>query len=161
MLRFVGSKLIKSEIETYSNKISISKTGLDIDTFTINKQYVIKNYNAHSNKNGVFLLIKKSDFFVRAADRFTVSTQLEFAKIADEIDKNGNPRSAIDTSNDVLNLLRHAESIVSIGKSGINLDNASSVIQHVNEIQKLYEKISKPGSTGKAPNVDLDQLIIH
>ncbi|MBR2245901.1 MAG: hypothetical protein IJ880_02545 [Bacilli bacterium] len=154
-------KNIKSEIETYSNKISISKTGLDIDTFTINKQYVIKNYNAHSNKNGVFLLIKKSDFFVRAADKFTVSTQLEFAKIADEIDKNGNPKSAIDTSNDVLNLLRHAESIVSIGKSGINLDNASSVILHANEIQKLYEKISKPGSTGKAPNVDIDQLIIH
>ena len=155
-------KNIKSEIETYSNMISVSKSNLDIDTFTINKRYVIKNYDAHSNKNGVFILIKKSDFFIRSGNRFKVSTQLEFAKVADEIKKDGTVVAAVDSRQEVQNILKHADSILELSKGKISIMNASSIIKHAEDIQTSYSKLAKSGSTGKPlSGLDTDNLIIH
>ena len=154
-------KNIKSEIETYSNKISISKSDLDIDTFTINKRYVIKNYAAHSKKNGVFILIKKSDFFIRAGNRFKVSSQLEFAKVADEIDEKGNVKASVDTKQEVRNMLYHAESIIKLANGKISLNDASTIIGHAIDIQKSYDKMSKNGSSSPLGGTDIDKLIIH
>lgn len=75
-------KNIKANIENHINQLSITKTGLDTTVFTPNKKYIVKNYNAHKGTNGIFILNKKSDIFIRHTnDKFTISTQLELSKV--------------------------------------------------------------------------------
>ena len=153
-------KNIQSEILIASNKISITKTDLDTSVFTINKRFVIKNYDAHSNLNGVFIMIKKSDFFTRAGNKFKLSTQIEFAKVRDEDkssgsgnnnkgnNKNSNVMSRADRDAEVRNLIANANSIITISKEGVNLSNIGSIIRHASSIQQSYERMrnSTPSS---------------
>ncbi|MBQ8130908.1 MAG: hypothetical protein IJ193_00290 [Bacilli bacterium] len=160
-------KNIKNEIETYGNKISISKTGLDTTVFTINKRYVIKNYSAHSNKDGLFILIAKKDFFTRTGDYFVSSTQLDFAKVTD-IDGTSKTNNGNSNTGNLQDLIMHANSIVNIAKGGININSLSSIVGHAQNIQNIYNnsqkirkqeipKISKP----QISKEDLDEFIVY
>lgn len=83
-----AAKNIKANIENHLNQLSITKTNIDTTVFTPNKRYVVKNYDAHGNKDGLFILNKKSDIFLRHTnDKFTISTQLELSRVMNEKDK--------------------------------------------------------------------------
>ena len=75
-------KNLKSLIENKANKLALNKVDLDCDVFTINKEYTIKNYDAHSNKDGTFLLSRKVETFLREDDKFVLNIMLEFDKLA-------------------------------------------------------------------------------
>lgn len=77
-------KNIKSEVELTRNSLTIHKEGLDPDVFTPNKEYVIKNYSGHENKDGKFILLKKALMFVREDTKFKCNTFLYFSKLPDE-----------------------------------------------------------------------------
>ena len=76
-------KNIKAEIEMNKNKLTFNKFGMDPSVFTPNKRYVIKNYDAHANKDGIFILKKKIEVYTREDNTFVCNTYLEFVK-ADE-----------------------------------------------------------------------------
>ena len=90
-------KNIKSEVETMINQLSISKSGLDPSVFTPNKRFIIKNYDAHSNKDGLFVLNKKTEVYKREDENFTCTTILDFAKLVEQ------PNSDKVTDNQVNN----------------------------------------------------------
>jgi len=77
-------KNIKANMENKSNKLTLNKNDLDTSVFTINKEYVVKNYDAHSNKDGRFLLNRKVEIFLREDTKFLLNTMLEFDKLADD-----------------------------------------------------------------------------
>ena len=77
-------KNVKAEIELSKNRLSINKFGLDPDVFTPNKEYIIKNYNGHDNKDGRFILNKKVLVFVKEDQRFKCNCQLFFSKALEE-----------------------------------------------------------------------------
>lgn len=87
-------KNIKSELETMINQLSVNKYDLDPSVFTPNKKYTVKNYNAHDDKDGTFILNKKTEIFIREDDTFVCNTMLDFAKIGEEADN----KNATDTS---------------------------------------------------------------
>ena len=77
-------KNIKSEIELAKNQLTIHKFGLDPDVFTPNKEFVIKNYNGHGDKDGKFILTKKILAFVRDGQDFKCNSELFFSKVPDQ-----------------------------------------------------------------------------
>lgn len=79
------------------NQLSISKSGLDPSVFTPNKRFIIKNYDAHSNKDGLFVLNKKTEVYKREDENFTCTTILDFAKLVEQ------PNSDKVTDNQVNN----------------------------------------------------------
>lgn len=90
-------KNIKSEIETMINQLSISKEGLDPSVFTPNKRYTINNYDAHGDKNGIFILNKKTEVYTREDESFSCTTILDFAKIVE------NNTNSDDTDTQIVN----------------------------------------------------------
>ena len=77
-------KNICTEIQNNINQLTINKYDLDPSVFTPNKRYTIQNYNGHSNQDGIFLLNKKIELYVREDDTFTCNTALELSKVADK-----------------------------------------------------------------------------
>ena len=58
--------------------------------------YLIKNFDARSDKDGTFLLDRRTDIFLREDDKlFTVNNQLYFSKIAND-DNGASKASEID-----------------------------------------------------------------
>ena len=77
-------KNIKSELETMVNRLTVNKYDLDPSIFTPNMKYTVQNYDAHSNKDGKFILNKKTEIFVRDDGTFTCNCMLELSKVPDE-----------------------------------------------------------------------------
>jgi len=77
-------KNVKSEIELSKNRLTFNKLGLDPSVFTPNKRFLIKNYNAHENKDGVFILARRIEVYTREDESFICNTHLEFLKVAEE-----------------------------------------------------------------------------
>lgn len=77
-------KNLKSDIENSMNKFSLRKQDMDVSVFTLNKRYIIRNYDTHSDKDGTFLLTRRMDMFSREDDKFKCLCQLWFNKIAGE-----------------------------------------------------------------------------
>ena len=75
-------KNIKSTIEDNVNKVTINKYDLDPSVFTPNKKYTIKNYDTHEDKDGIFVLNKKTEIYVQQGNNFLCNTLLEFSKKA-------------------------------------------------------------------------------
>lgn len=71
----------QSEIDNTSFSISILKTDLDSSILTINKSYIIRNYDKLDNKDGYFLLSKKKEVYTPDDGNFILSTILTFRKI--------------------------------------------------------------------------------
>ena len=77
-------KNVKSDMENQLNKLTVNKYDLDPSVLTPNKRYSVKNYNGHKDKDGIFILNKKTEAYIREDDTFFVSVMLEFAKVMDE-----------------------------------------------------------------------------
>lgn len=77
-------KNVKSELESMINQLSVNKYDLDPSVFTPNKRYLVKNYDAHNNKDGKFLLNKKTEVYVREDDTFTCNTMLDLCKVVEQ-----------------------------------------------------------------------------
>ena len=77
-------KNIKAEIENKQNKITLSKSDVDPEVFTPNKEFMIHNFDAHSEKDGHFLLARKVEFYIREDEQFKCNTLLDFFKIKTE-----------------------------------------------------------------------------
>ena len=80
-------KNIKSDIENNKNIISLYKQDMDVSIFNINKKYIIRNYDAHSDQDGLFLLDRRVDIYVREDDRFLCNCLLTFSKVANSKEK--------------------------------------------------------------------------
>lgn len=74
-------KNIKSELELSHTRLMINKNDLDGSVFTINKEYSVKNYDGHSEKNGKYLLARKRELYLREDDLFSMNTLLDFKQI--------------------------------------------------------------------------------
>lgn len=77
-------KNIKSELELGKNTLSFNKFGMDPSVFTPNKRYLIKNYSAHENKDGVFILKQKIEVYSRDGASFVANTHLSFLKVIEQ-----------------------------------------------------------------------------
>ena len=75
-------KNIKAGIENNKNTISLYKQDMDVSVFNINKKYIIRNYDTHSDKDGLFLLDRRVDVFIREDDKFLGTCLLTFSKVA-------------------------------------------------------------------------------
>lgn len=136
-------KNIKANIENNANILVLNKNAMDTSVLTPNKQYVIKNYDAHSDKNGIFLLHKKTDMFLRHGNVFSLNTQLELAKIKDQ-ESSGTKQStaakkALNAS-DWNEIVSNARDILRQSNNGITLDNIGDVAKNAQKIADIYNK---------------------
>lgn len=76
----------KSELETMINQLNVNKFDIDPSVFTPNKKYKVKNYDAHSDKDGIFILNKKTEIYIRDDDTFSCNCMLDLAKIPEQSD---------------------------------------------------------------------------
>lgn len=94
----------KSELETMINQLTVNKFEIDPSVFTPNKKYKVKNYDAHSDKDGIFILNKKTEIYVRDDDTFSCNCMLDFAKIPEQSDtskaKDTNKENVNQTKNE-------------------------------------------------------------
>ena len=128
-------KNIKADLENHVNQLSISKTDLDTTVLTLNKRYIVKNYDAHSNNDGVFLLTRKIDYFIKAGDRFTLSTKLELIKV-------GETGKLLEKERQLKNILNSSQNILDSVKGGnLSIDSIGSVISNAKNIESSYNKL--------------------
>ena len=92
-------KNIQSEMENMVNQLSVNKYDLDPSVFTPNKKYTIKNYHGHNDKDGIFLLNKKTEVYVREDDTFTCNTMLDFCRVLNKNSKDNGDSGAHNTQN--------------------------------------------------------------
>lgn len=95
-------KNIKSEIENSKNIISLYKQDMDVSIFNINKKYIIRNYDTHSEQDGLFLLDRRVDVYVREDDKFLCTCLLTFSKVADSNEKAPNGRQLTEEEKQTL-----------------------------------------------------------
>ena len=74
-------KQIISEVQLSSARLTVNKNGLDTLVISPNKEYIVKNFDTHSNRNGKFLLANKKEVYVREDDSFIMNTILTFRQI--------------------------------------------------------------------------------
>ena len=148
-------KNIKSELENSLNAFIINKNDLDVSALNMNLEYIIKNYDSHSNKDGRFLLDRKLEIYVREDDKFVCCTQLAFRKLADDTTgasaaaKNTSISSNIETTE--MKATKSAEELVSnaetifanIKKSGYSLNSILSNAEKINEVNKAYKSMTQ------------------
>ena len=72
---------MKRIIEDKSIFINIVKTEIDTSKITINKEYIIRNYDKLNYKNGKFLLSRKREVYTLDNDNFILSCIMTFRKI--------------------------------------------------------------------------------
>lgn len=152
-------KNIKSEIENNMYNFIVSKDNIDVSVFNINMEYIIKNYDAHSDTDGRFLLDRKVEMFAREDENFKCTTQLSFRKIAD--DAGG---ASMAKSNDIItgnaNYAQAAETIVknatdlfkSIKENGFDLKSITKASIQIKNIEDAYKSMS---SSHNKANIDI------
>lgn len=69
---------IQADIDSASIVFIMQKLGLDTSVLNINKKYVLKNYDAHSDLDGDFLLSRKVDIFTGGDGEYELNTVLAF-----------------------------------------------------------------------------------
>lgn len=69
---------IQGDIDSTSIIFTMAKVGLDTSVLNINKRYVIRNFDVHSDLDGDFLLSRKTDLFIRQGTTFELETDLVF-----------------------------------------------------------------------------------
>lgn len=146
-----NANIIKNEkaaLENKENQLTITKENIDTSVLTLNKKYIINNYSAHSNKNGVFLLQRKVDIFTRhGSDEFWDNVQLEFDRIAEpaSVGATENSNSATDASKkeqaNINSIIDAADAILRRTKNGVDLDDASSIVGSIGKITKEVRKM--------------------
>ena len=78
---FNETKNIISEVENMINQLTVDKIHLDPSVLTPNKKYIVKNYDNHSEKDGSFLLNKKTEMYRREGEFFYCKTILDLSKV--------------------------------------------------------------------------------
>ena len=148
-------KNIKSSIENKVNRFTLNKVGLDCSIFTINKQYTIKNYDAHSDKDGTFILTRKILMWFRQDDKFVLSTMLEFNKVAEssntadskEATKTSDQSSDTVTTQDIDAVIAKGKSIISnVSSNGLSIDTIQSIASEATTINEDYNKMQTVNS---------------
>lgn len=104
-------KNIKSEVESMINQVSFTKPGLDPSVFTPNKRYTIKNYDGHSDKDGIFILNKKVETYMREGDCFVCTLSLQFSKIIEESNTSQSENNAKNESATSSNTLSASQAL--------------------------------------------------
>ena len=74
-------KNVKSELELSYSRFMVNKNGLDGSVFTPNKEYTVKNYEKHSDKDGKFLLSRKREIYLREDNLFAMNCLLDLKQI--------------------------------------------------------------------------------
>ena len=114
-------KGIKADMENKINQITLNKYDLDPGVFTPNKRYIIKNYDGHSDKDGIFLLQKKTEIFIREDDTCSCNVVMEFTKVANTAEGDKKATEVKDSQSSINNTTSSiANDIVSTNK-GIGL----------------------------------------
>ena len=88
--------------ENNKNIISLYKQDMDVSIFNINKKYIIRNYDAHSDQDGLFLLDRRVDVYVREDDKFLCTCLLTFSKVANSKEKAPNGRQLTEEEKQTL-----------------------------------------------------------
>ena len=122
-------KNIKSEMETMINQFSVTKQGLDPSVFTPNKRYIVSNYDAHSDKDGIFVLNKKTEYYVREDESFTCNIILNMAKVLEESDTDKvTDTSVSDNNTKATDWKKQSGGEVVDGNSTVNADKSGNGI---------------------------------
>lgn len=149
-------KNIKASIENKANRLIVNKNDLDSEVFTPNKEYIVKNYDAHSDKDGNFILSRKVEFFVREDDKFTLNTMLEFDKVAESSKKSKDAGTTAETAaaeakrlnsdvaTDKKAILTGAKEIISNLKDGhFSIDSLKKSSGSAQDVLKAYADMTK------------------
>lgn len=76
----------QTELQNMANQLTVNKYDLDPSVFTPNKKYTVRNYNGHRGIDGIFLLNKKIEVYVREDTTFRGLTVLDMCKKIDTAD---------------------------------------------------------------------------
>lgn len=75
-------KNYKHALELKSTYLSLSKQQLDNSLFNINMKYIINNNTEdHKEDTAEYLLMSKTEVYINAGERFTATTNMDFAKL--------------------------------------------------------------------------------
>ena len=158
-------KNIKANIENKDNRIVLNKLDLDAEIFTPNKEFIIHNYDAHSDKDGFFILQRKVEIYIREDKEFNCTTMLEFDKVKvepkDVAEKAGTTaeqttRAKMEQSGqkevNIDDIIKNGRDIINTVKNnGISID---SIVKVAGSAKQIEESIKKMGSTqGASPNI--------
>ena len=141
-------KNIKSRIENNTRRLTLNKNGLDTTVITPNKRYIVHNYDAHSNKDGVFILNRKVDIFTRHGGKFAVNTRIQLSKVQVE----SNQKTANEKSFKKL-VKGDWKDIVASSKSIIEKEMGNNIPLHnLTELMNYSLKIDKDYNDFKGSN---------
>ena len=149
-------------MENRINQLSLNKYDLDPSVFTPNKKYTVKNYDGHQDKDGIFLLNKKTEIFLREDDTCSCNTMLEFSKLAnlEQGDKGFIDAAPIDASHNT-EMVTKAQEIVKLVKGlshSANFSNRShtkfdnvlnTVSKNLDKLQSVSKNIEKQSKSKK------------
>ena len=77
-----------SSIDTSAVQLLVQKTNIDSSMITLNKKYIVKADDVYGEKyNGVYILTRKRELYVREDDNFVLNTMLLFEKIPENKDE--------------------------------------------------------------------------
>ena len=142
-------KNIKASIENKINRLFINKNDLDPSLFSINKEYIVHNYDAHSDKDGHFILSRRLEIYIREDEKFTCNTMLELDKV---LEPGSETQMASDAANILNSIKRYSEAITDIasilrGSKEIsgesNLTGLARAIENVEELTRKYYESQK------------------
>ena len=86
------AKNLKASIENNQDIITINKSGLDVTVLNPNLEYIVRNYDAHSNKDGIVCLKRKLEIYIRQDDTFVCNCNITLNKIK----SNENDKTTVD-----------------------------------------------------------------
>ena len=157
-------KNIKNELETKQNTIVLNKSDIDISTININMKYLIKNFDAHSDKNGIFLLDRRMDIFIRQDDTFNCNCQMRFSMIPDKSHgkeaEEGVGKSTPKTTDaaKIASEISHALDNPTI----LHMISKNPTLKALGDMAKKYNKtISGKSSNNSAAKDILQRTILH
>lgn len=145
-------KTIASDIKNKQNQLFLNKNDLDFTVFTINKEYLIKNYSSHSDKDGKFILTKKTVIFMREDDKFMCNTALDFNKLANDTTSSSTV-SKMSSASDLSTILKNAETILSSSTGTVSTSNVNNILSSASAIDTAYSNLT---TTNSATNTNKD-----
>lgn len=72
---------VKTEIDSSSVILQLTRTELDSSIITPNKEYIVQNYREFQEYNGRFILVSKKEVFIQQDDEFISNTLMVFKKV--------------------------------------------------------------------------------
>ena len=159
-------KNIKNELETKQNTIVLNKSDIDISTININMKYLIKNFDAHSDKDGIFLLDRRMDIFIRQDDTFNCNCQMRFrlipnkphGKEAEEGVGKSTPKTKTNDAASIADEISNALDNPSI----LHLVSKNSTLKALSNMAKKYSKTTAGKSSNNSATKDIMQrTILH